>query len=64
MSLKSFHRVFVAFCLALCAFLGWWASGHNASAQVTPWLQVGSVLGAAGLAGYLYWHLRAVRLPA
>jgi uncharacterized membrane protein (DUF4010 family) len=47
MSLKSFHRFFIALSLALFAFLAYWASGRNASGLVTPWLIWAS---AAGLA--------------
>lgn len=64
MSLKIFHRFFLALCLALFAFTGYWASGGNQSAQVTPWLIWGSILGAASVLGYLAWHIRKVRLPA
>ena len=64
MSLKVFHRFFIALCLALFAFTGYWASGGNASAQVTPWLVYGSAAGAAAVIGYLFWHVRSVRLPA
>jgi len=64
MSLKAFHRFFIVLCLALFAFTGYWASGGNASAQVTPWLLYGSGAGAAAVIGYLVWHVRTVRLPA
>jgi hypothetical protein len=64
MSLKTFHRVFIVVCLALFAFLGAWASGRNPSALVTPWLQAASVAGVIGMASYLVWHIRSIRLPA
>jgi len=64
MSLKTFHRVFIAVCLALFAFLGVWASGRNPSELVTPWLQAASLGGLFVTAAYLFWHVRSVRLPA
>lgn len=64
MSLRAFHRFFLVLCLALFAFTGYWASGGNATALVTPWLQGASAAGAAATLGYLFWHVRAVRLPA
>jgi len=64
MSLKIFHRFFLVLCLALFAFLGYWASGGNATAMTTPWLQAGSAAGILSVVGYLYWHVRTVRLPA
>lgn len=64
MSLRMFHRFFIVVCLALFAFTGYWASGGNATALVTPWLRWCSLLGAAGTVGYLVWHVRTVRLPA
>lgn len=64
MSLRSFHRFFIALCLGLFAFTGLWASGRNASALVMPWLQYASLAGLAATFGYLFWHVRSVRLPA
>lgn len=64
MSLRAFHRFFIVLCLALFAFTGYWASGGNATALVTPWLLYGSCVGVAAALGYLFWHVRAVRLPA
>lgn len=64
MSLKTFHRFFIVLCLALFAFTGYWASGGNQTALVTPWLRLASLAGLAGTLGYLYWHVRSVRLPA
>ena len=64
MSLRSFHRFFIVLCLALFAFTGYWASGRNPSALVTPWLQRASLAGMAATFAYLLWHVRAVRLPA
>lgn len=64
MSLRAFHRFFIVLCLALFAFTGYWASGRNPSALMTPWLMYASAAGAALTLGYLFWHVRAVRLPA
>ncbi len=64
MSLKSFHRVFIALCLALFAFTGYWASGRNPTSLVTPWLTWFSAFGLVATFGYLVWHVRSVRLPA
>lgn len=64
MSLKIFHRFFIVLCLALFVFLGYWSSGGNATAMTTPWLQFASAAGIAGAIGYMYWHIRTVRLPA
>ena len=64
MSLKTFHRVFIVVCLALFAFTGYWASGGNPTALVTPWLKYASAAGLAATMGYLVWHVRTVRLPA
>lgn len=64
MSLRAFHRFFIVLSLALFAFTGWWSSGGNATALVTPWLQGASLIGAAAVLGYLVWHVRSVRLPA
>jgi hypothetical protein len=64
MSLKIFHRFFVVLCLFLFAFTGYWASGGNATALVTPWLVWASAAGAAAVTGYFVWHVRKVRLPA
>lgn len=64
MSLKIFHRFFIVLCLALFGFTGYWASGGNATAMTTPWLQFASAAGVAVAIAYLFWHVRAVRLPA
>ncbi|MBI4060009.1 MAG: hypothetical protein HY403_01120 [Elusimicrobia bacterium] len=64
MSLRAFHRFFIVLCLALFALTGWWASGRNPTGLVTPWLLYGSAAGAAAAVGYLFWHVRSVRLPA
>ena len=64
MSLRAFHRFFIVLCLALFAFTGYWASGRNPSALVTPWLLYFSWAGLAATCGYLFWHVRTVRLPA
>lgn len=64
MSLRAFHRFFIALCLVLYAFTGYWASGGNPTAMVTPWLLYGSAAGAAATSGYLFWHIRSVKLPA
>jgi hypothetical protein len=64
MSLRAFHRFFIALCLILCTFTGYWASGGNPTAMVTPWLLYGSAAGAAATIAYLFWHIRSVKLPA
>ena len=64
MSLKTFHRFFIILCLALFAFLGYWASGRNPSGLTTPWLLWTSFGGEAATLGYLFWHVKKVRLPA
>ena len=64
MSLRAFHRFFIVLCLVLFVFTGWWASGRNPSALVTPWLLYGSAAGAAATIAYFYWHVRTVRLPS
>ncbi|UPT75840.1 MAG: hypothetical protein M0D55_09295 [Elusimicrobiota bacterium] len=64
MSLKAFHRFFIALSLGLFAFMAYWASGRNASGLVTPWLVWASAAGLAASVGYLYWHVRSVRLPS
>jgi hypothetical protein len=64
MSLRLFHRVFIVLCLALCAVTGYWASGGNAAALITPWLLYASVAGAAATIAYFIWHVRAVKLPS
>ncbi len=64
MSLKSFHRVFIALSLGLFAFLAYWASGRNPAGLATPWLLWASCAGLAATLGYLYWHVRTVRLPS
>ena len=64
MSLRSFHRFFVVLCLFLFAFTGYWSSGGNATALVTPWLRWASFAGLAATLGYFIWHVRTVRLPA
>lgn len=64
MSLKAFHRFFVVICALLFAFTGYWASGGNPTAMVTPWLIFASAAGACAMISYLVWHVRSVRLPA
>ncbi len=64
MSLKAFHRFFIALSLALLAFLVYWADGNNPAGLVTPWLAYASMVGAAATLGYLYWHLKTIRLPS
>ncbi len=64
MSLRALHRFFIVLCLALFTFTGYWASGGNPSALITPWLLWASALGGAATLAYFIWHLRAVRLPA
>ena len=64
MSLKYFHRFFIVICLALFAFLGFWASGRNPTLLVTPWLVYASIAGGLATLSYLAWHVKSVRLPA
>lgn len=63
MSLRAFHRFFIVLCLALFAFTGYWASGGNPTALVTPWLMYASAAGAFAVLGYFFWHLRSSKLP-
>jgi len=63
MSLRVFHRFFIVLCLVLCAFTGYWASGGNPTAMVTPWLLYGSAVGAVATIAYFFWHIRSVKLP-
>lgn len=58
MSLRSFHRVFIAASLACLAFTARWASGHNAARRVTPWAARASLAGMALLASYFVWTLK------
>jgi hypothetical protein len=58
MSLKSFHKIFIAACLAICAFTAWWASGHNQQGLSAPWLLASSLAGLAVLTPYLAWRIR------
>ena len=64
MSLRLFHRFFIALSLGLLAFLVYWASGNNPAGLATPWLANASMAGAAAMLGYLYWHLKTIRLPS
>lgn len=64
MSLKAFHRFFIAACMAFFAFAAYWASGRNPAGLATPWLFWAGLAGAAGSVGYLVWHVRAVKLPS
>ena len=63
MSLRAFHGVFIAACLALLAFTASWATGRNAAGETAPWLFWGSLAGAALMIPYLRWYLKKVRLP-
>jgi hypothetical protein len=58
MSLKSFHRFFIAAAFACCGFTAYWASGRNAALLVTPWALYGSLAGMALLAPYFVWTVR------
>ncbi|MDE2491527.1 MAG: hypothetical protein KGM24_11815 [Elusimicrobia bacterium] len=58
MSLKSFHKVFISLCLACCAFVAWWASGHNQQGLSAPWLLAASLAALAALVPYLAWRIR------
>lgn len=64
MSLKAFHRFFIALSLGLFGFLAYWASGRNPAGIATPWLMWCSGAGLAATLGYFFWHVRTVRLPS
>jgi hypothetical protein len=58
MSLKNFHRFFIAAAFACLAFTAHWASGRNAALLRTPWALYVSVAGMALLAPYFVWTVR------
>ena len=61
MSLKSFHRLFIALAFASLAFTARWASGHNAAMLKTPWALEVSAAGMLLLAPYFVWTLKKPR---
>lgn len=63
MSLRTFHGVFIVMVLAMCGVTGWWATGHNAAALVTPWALYASIGGALLMTPYLWWYVQKVKLP-
>jgi uncharacterized membrane protein len=58
MSLKSFHRFFIALAFACFAFTAYWASGRNAALRVTPWALCVSAAGMLLLAPYFVWTVK------
>ncbi|NNN06645.1 MAG: hypothetical protein HKL90_12150 [Elusimicrobia bacterium] len=58
MSLKIFHRVFIACAFVCFAFVARWASGHNAALLRTPWAFYAACAGMALLAPYFVWTVR------
>jgi hypothetical protein len=58
MSLKAFHRVFIATAFACCAFLAYWASGRNAALLATPWLFDAALAGMLVLLPYFVWTVK------
>jgi hypothetical protein len=58
MSLKQFHRVFIAAAFLCCAFVARWASGRNAALLATPWAFAAAVAGMAVLAPYFAWTIK------
>lgn len=61
MSLKNFHRVFIAAAFACLAVTARWASGRNPAALVTPWALYASGAGMLLLAPYFVWTVRKLR---
>jgi hypothetical protein len=61
MSLKNFHRFFIATAFACFAFTARWASGANAAHLSTPWLVGVSAAGMALLVPYFVWTLKKLR---
>ena len=61
MSLKNFHRVFIALAFACLAFTARWASGRNAALLVTPWALYASAAGMILLVPYFAWTLKKLR---
>lgn len=58
MSLKFFHRVFIAAAFLCLGFAARWASGHNAAALTTPLVFYASAAGMILLAVYSVWNLK------
>lgn len=61
MSLASFHRFFIVTAAAFCAFLAFWASGHNAARATAPWTMAAALAGAAALIPYFFWTFKKLR---
>jgi hypothetical protein len=60
-SLKTFHRVFIAAAFLCLAFTARWASGRNAALLVTPWLLYACAAGMLLLVPYFAWTLKKLR---
>jgi hypothetical protein len=58
MSLKNFHRVFIAAAFLCLAFAARFASGRNPALLVTPWLLWVSGAGMALLVPYFVWTVK------
>ena len=58
MSLKNFHRFFIATAFSCFAFTAHWASGHNPAMLRTAWLLDVSAAGMLLLAPYFVWTLK------
>ncbi len=58
MSLKSFHRFFIATAFLCFAFTARWASGRNPALLVTPWLLYVAAAGMLLLAPYFVWTVK------
>jgi hypothetical protein len=61
MSLKSFHRFFIATAFACFAVMAHWASGRNPAMLRTPWLLYVSGAGMLLLAPYFAWTLKKLK---
>ncbi len=58
MSLKNFHRVFIAVAFAGFGVLAYWASGRNAAHLTTPWALWCAAAGMGALAPYFVWTVK------
>lgn len=61
MSLKTFHRVFIAASFTCLAVTARWASGRNPALLVTPWALYFSIAGMAALLPYFFWSRAKLR---
>ncbi len=55
MSLKTFHRVFIAASFTCLAVVARWASGRNPALLHTPWALYASLAGMTLLVPYFFW---------